>query len=62
LVDEVVKEPPEGAQADHDAAAALLASALRDNLRRLKHLSEAEIVDERYEKFRAMGSFFGQDS
>jgi acetyl-CoA carboxylase carboxyl transferase subunit alpha len=58
LVDEVVPEPPEGAQADHDAAAELLAAALRENLRRVKDLSETELVEERYAKFRAMGSFF----
>jgi acetyl-CoA carboxylase carboxyl transferase subunit alpha len=62
LVDEVVKEPPEGAQADHDGAAELLASALKENLRRLNQLSETELVEERYGKFRAMGSFFGQDA
>ena len=58
LVDEVVPEPPQGAHTDHDAAAELLATALRENLRRLKELSDAELVEERREKFRAMGSFF----
>ena len=58
LVDEAVKEPPTGAHADHDAAANLLAAALRDNLKRIKHLSEENLVQDRYRKFRAMGSFF----
>jgi len=61
LVDEVVSEPPEGAQADHDAAAELLAAALRANLRRVKELSESKLVEERYAKFRVMGSFFDQN-
>lgn len=60
LVDEVVPEPPEGAHTDHDAAAELLATVLRENLRRVKELSEAKLVEERYGKFRVMGSFFEQ--
>jgi acetyl-CoA carboxylase carboxyl transferase subunit alpha len=60
LVDEVVPEPADGAHTDHDAAADLLAAALRENLRRVKELSEAKLVDERYAKFRVMGSFFEQ--
>jgi acetyl-CoA carboxylase carboxyl transferase subunit alpha len=58
LVDEVIPEPPEGAHADHDAAAELLAAALRENLRRIKELPEAKLVEDRYAKFRDMGSFF----
>jgi acetyl-CoA carboxylase carboxyl transferase subunit alpha len=58
LVDEVIPEPPDGAHADHDAAAELLATALRENLRRVNELSEAKLVEERYTKFRDMGSFF----
>lgn len=58
LVDGVVKEPPQGAHADHDAAAELLAAALRDNLNQIKDLPPEELIQERYAKFRAMGSFF----
>jgi acetyl-CoA carboxylase carboxyl transferase subunit alpha len=58
LVDEVVKEPPQGAHTDHDAAAELLGAALRTNLKRINGLSEQELVQDRYAKFRAMGSFF----
>jgi acetyl-CoA carboxylase carboxyl transferase subunit alpha len=58
LVDEVVPEPPDGAHTDHDGAAELLATALRENLRRVHELSESKLVEERYEKFRAMGTFF----
>ena len=60
LVDYVVREPAGGAHTDHDAAAELLAAALRENLRQVKELSEAKLVEERYTKFRAMGSFFEQ--
>jgi acetyl-CoA carboxylase carboxyl transferase subunit alpha len=62
LVDEVVPEPPAGAHADHEGAAELLGAALRENLKRVKELSEAAVVEERYKKFRAMGSFFDQNS
>jgi acetyl-CoA carboxylase carboxyl transferase subunit alpha len=58
LVEEVIPEPPEGAHTDHDAAADLLAAALRENLLGVNELSESRLVDERYAKFRAMGSFF----
>jgi acetyl-CoA carboxylase carboxyl transferase subunit alpha len=60
LIDEVVKEPPEGAHTDHDAAAALLATALKENLGQVSKLSESELVEERYAKFRTMGNFFEQ--
>jgi acetyl-CoA carboxylase carboxyl transferase subunit alpha len=60
LVDEVVKEPPQGAHTDHDAAAELLGAALRENLKRIQGLSEQELLRDRYSKFRAMGSFFEQ--
>jgi acetyl-CoA carboxylase carboxyl transferase subunit alpha len=61
LVDEIVPEPPEGAHTDHDAAAELLAAALKENLKRLQGLSEAQLVEERHQKFRAMGNFFDQN-
>jgi acetyl-CoA carboxylase carboxyl transferase subunit alpha len=60
LVDEVVKEPPQGAHTDHDAAAELLGAALRENLKRIQGLSEQDLLQDRYAKFRAMGSFFEQ--
>ena len=60
LVDGVIPEPPEGAQTDHDRAAAFLRETLIKALDELAELSPAELVDQRYERFRKMGSFFGE--
>ena len=58
LVDEIVPEPPGGAQNDVDLAAKLLGDALVRNLEDLAKMSAEELVDDRYAKFRAMGGFF----
>lgn len=58
LIDDVIPEPPEGAQADHDQAAAYVRETLIKALDELKGLSPEEIVEQRYEKFRKMGNFF----
>ena len=58
LVDEIISEPPGGAQNDHDQAAALLREALLKSLEELSGLSAKELVDQRYDKFRQMGDFF----
>ena len=58
LVDEIIPEPPEGAQADPDQAAGFVRDALRRALAELSGLSANELIEQRYAKFRAMGSFF----
>jgi acetyl-CoA carboxylase carboxyl transferase subunit alpha len=58
LVDEIVPEPGEGAHMDHDAAAASLSEALRRSLEQFRGRSGAELIDDRYMKFRKMGNFF----
>ncbi len=58
LVDEIVSEPPGGAQNDADLSAQLLSDALVRNLDDLRKMSPKELVDDRYAKFRAMGGFF----
>jgi len=58
LVDGVIPEPPGGAQEDHDRAAALLREALLKSFAELDALSPRELVDQRYDKFRQIGSFF----
>jgi acetyl-CoA carboxylase carboxyl transferase subunit alpha len=60
LIDAVVPEPPEGAQADPDTAAASLADTVARAFDELSALSPQELVDQRYEKFRRMGSFFDE--
>jgi acetyl-CoA carboxylase carboxyl transferase subunit alpha len=59
LIDEVVPEPDGGAHAAPAAAAGSLGDALSRQLEALARLSEDELVQDRYERFRRMGSFFG---
>jgi acetyl-CoA carboxylase carboxyl transferase subunit alpha len=56
IVDEIVAEPPGGAHMDHKAAANLLNQALVSALQELKPLSPAQLIEQRYLKFRAFGA------
>jgi acetyl-CoA carboxylase carboxyl transferase subunit alpha len=58
LIDEVVPEPEGGAHSDYEAAAKLLAPVLERALGELAPLSPQQLIDRRYQKFRAMGQFF----
>ncbi len=58
LIDDIVPEPPEGAQADADGAAELLKETLRKAISELSALTPRQLIDGRYEKFRRMGNFF----
>jgi acetyl-CoA carboxylase carboxyl transferase subunit alpha len=58
LIDEIVPEPPGGAQENPDAAAELLKAGLRKGLGELTRLTANEVVQQRYTKFRKMGNFF----
>jgi acetyl-CoA carboxylase carboxyl transferase subunit alpha len=58
LIDGIVPEPGEGAHTDPDNAADALRLMLRIGLSELNGLSQQQLIDERYEKFRRMGSFF----
>jgi acetyl-CoA carboxylase carboxyl transferase subunit alpha len=62
LVDRIVREPEGGAHLDHEAAAALLAPVLEGSLAELSSQSTAEMLAQRYEKFRHMGQFFAPTS
>jgi acetyl-CoA carboxylase carboxyl transferase subunit alpha len=55
IIDEIVPEPPGGAQVDHEAAAQLLDQRLKPALESLLARSGKEIRMHRYEKFRCMG-------
>ena len=59
LADEVIPEPKGGAHTDLNAAAENLKTAILKNLAELSKKSEEEILNERYDKFRAMGEFEG---
>ena len=58
MIDGIVPEPGEGAHTDPDNAAEALGLVLRETLRELPKISPQQLIDERYEKFRRMGSFF----
>jgi len=55
VVDEVIREPAGGSHRDPDDAASHLGEALARHLAELDAMSERELVDDRYRKFRAMG-------
>lgn len=57
VIDEIVPEPLGGAHRDPAAAAASLKSALIRNLDELAGVDPAALVDKRYAKYRAMGSW-----
>jgi acetyl-CoA carboxylase carboxyl transferase subunit beta len=56
VMDAVVPEPPEGAQADPPAAAANLRAALIANLQELLPLEVDDLLAQRYERFRKFGA------
>jgi acetyl-CoA carboxylase carboxyl transferase subunit alpha len=58
LVDEIVPEPAQGAQTDHDVAAENLRKVLQQQLASLSTMTPEQLIDDRYNKFRKMGNFF----
>lgn len=54
IIDDVVPEPVGGAHNDHAAAAATVKEYLKKHLAELQQLSPEELVEQRYQKFRAM--------
>jgi acetyl-CoA carboxylase carboxyl transferase subunit alpha len=57
IVENVVDEPTGGAHQDHDQAAKLLDASLWTALTALDSLSPDELVEHRYRRFRALGSY-----
>jgi acetyl-CoA carboxylase carboxyl transferase subunit alpha len=57
VIDAIVPEPPGGAHVDHDAAALLLADALREALADLEEADGDELRRRRRARFRALGVF-----
>ncbi|HKF45561.1 MAG TPA: acetyl-CoA carboxylase carboxyltransferase subunit alpha [Thermoanaerobaculia bacterium] len=56
VIDEIVPEPPGGAHADPDGAAAAVGEAIDRHLREVLDLTPEERRERRYRKFRALGS------
>jgi acetyl-CoA carboxylase carboxyl transferase subunit alpha len=57
LTDGIIPEPEGGAHSDPDAMAAALKARLVAGLKELDQLSEEELMQQRYDKFRVMGNF-----
>ena len=54
IIDDVIPEPVGGAHTNHLATAVSVKSYLKKHLEELKRLSPQELVEQRYDKFRAM--------
>lgn len=54
VIDEIIHEPVGGAHRDHEATAQALGSAIRSHLAELRGMTKDELVEDRYQKFRAM--------
>ena len=57
IIDGIVPEPLGGAHNDHFAAASALKDALLSTLKTLNALPTAQLLEQRYQKFRALGQF-----
>ena len=57
VIDEIIKEPVGGAHRDYETTAKNLKDAIARNLAELAKLSEDELPEDRYKKFRAMSRF-----
>lgn len=60
LIDDVIEEPSGGAHHDHQATAGSLAEVVGRHLDELSKLSESELLDQRYNKFREFGEWQGK--
>jgi acetyl-CoA carboxylase carboxyl transferase subunit alpha len=57
IVDEVIQEAPGGAHRDPQLTGENVRKALRRHLAELRALSPAQLVEQRYRKYRAMGAY-----
>ncbi len=57
ITDELVREPPGGAHRDPALTARNVGEAIRRHLAALRRLSPAELIEDRYRRFRSMGVF-----
>lgn len=58
IIDEIIPEPGDGAHTDPKKAAEALKKALLANIKELKKIPVDDLVQQRYEKFCAMGRYF----
>jgi len=57
VIDDVIPEPHGGAHRDHSAAAAAVGEAIHSAITATQKLPLNKLLEQRYEKFRAMGEF-----
>ncbi|MGC9451521.1 MAG: acetyl-CoA carboxylase carboxyltransferase subunit alpha [Oceanipulchritudo sp.] len=57
IADEVIEEPLGGAHRDPEHAAEAIREAVSRNLKELQKLEAADLLEQRYQKYRAMGDF-----
>ncbi|MCK5180436.1 MAG: acetyl-CoA carboxylase carboxyl transferase subunit alpha, partial [Candidatus Omnitrophica bacterium] len=55
IVDEIIPEPPGGAHKNPDQVAMNLKNTILKHIKELSSLSKDELIEKRYNKFRAMG-------
>lgn len=61
VIDGIVEEPVGGAHRDHKCIALNLKNVILSSFSELEKISVEELVENRYNKFRKMGSFIGTD-
>ena len=54
IIDKIIKEPENGAQNDFETVAEEIKKYLVQNIKKLEKLTERELIEQRYEKFRNM--------
>lgn len=57
IIDGIIPEPLGGAHRDYDLAADYLKAALQEHLNDLRQIVTPELLEKRYQKFRAIGKF-----
>ena len=62
IVDEIIPEPLGGAHKDYDATATVLQKSMTKQLARLLALKTADLLEERYSRFRKLGIFAREDT
>ncbi len=62
IVDQIVPEPPGGAQTDQEKMAQILDPLLEQALQEVQRLPVPELLEKRYQKFRHIGQFFRDTS
>jgi len=60
IIDKVIGEPEGGAHEDHEKTFESMGAAVRAGLEELAPLTRAQLVDDRYQKFRRMAGFFSE--